>query len=793
MNNEIIWRCNRGISIRRSIVDSINNELVCLCPPGYYGHLCNHQNQRVSLTIQLQMSSDWRTAFAVIITLRDDQQDLIESYDKFNYLPAYDCNIKFNLYLLYGTRPKNISRNYFVRIDIYNKHTLEFRASWSFPILFPFLPVHRMAVHLKVPIKRIDTLDCENLSCGIHGHCRQYVNTNVSFCHCDNEWSGIYCNISHICYCSPGSVCLDSKICLCPLGKFGSRCYLEHPMCPCNNGGTCTQNDELMSEEDRFRCICPDGFSGSRCEIIDTSIVISFGPNVLIPASVHVHFIEVFRKEIRHIRTTTFRKIALDQDTITVYKSSRFHIVFVETKPYMYYLSVLQLVYIPSIRISSMVTQSKQCLSINELFNSSFITWHLLRRMKYYHVPCKEHANLACFYDHDNYMCLCNKDLGQANCFEFVHNMTYNCQGRNPCQHNGKCFQDDPKCPSSSACVCDDCSYGSLCQFSTNSFDLSLDVILGYQIRPNISFGEQRSIIKVIISIVILMFICGLLNSILCLMTFQGKKTREVGCGYYLLTSSCISILVTIMFVLKFSILIASQMSLITNKIFLSSSCKSMEYILKVLVNTTSWLYACVSSERAILAIKDTKFNQIKNQQVAKWIITFICIFTITTHIQDPIYRDLINDKEEKRTWCIIQLTPSIQLFNSIILFLHFFLPFLLNIFSAFIIIINVTRRRSTAQRQQTYLQHLRKQFHELKHLLISPCVLILLSFPQIIISFMSGCMKSPRNPWMYLIANFMSYLPSMITFIIFVIPSDTYRNELGETIKRINRHIHRH
>jgi hypothetical protein len=234
-------------------------------------------------------------------------------------------------------------------------------------------------------------------------------------------------------------------------------------------------------------------------------------------------------------------------------------------------------------------------------------------------------------------------------------------------------------------------------------------------------------------------------------------------------------------------------MSLITNRSFLSSNCKSMEYLLKVLVNISGWLYACVSAERAIVAIKDTKFNKIKNKQVTKWIIILICIFIITTHIQDPIYRDLIDDEEEKRTWCIVQLTPSVHLFNSIISILHFFLPFLLNILSAFTIIISVARRRSTAQKQQSHKEHLRKQFRELKHLLISPCVLILLALPQMIISFMSGCMKSPRNPWVYLIGNFMSYLPSMFTFIIFVIPSDTYRNEFTDTVKRINQYIHRH
>ena len=197
MNDILMIRyCNWGIMVHRSIGYNNNTaQTVCLCPPAYYGDSCQYQNQRVSLTMQVRAAFDFRIIFAIVITLRHDQQNLIESSDQIDYLYIRDCNKKFNIYLLYATRPKNISANYSVSIDIFKKQTLEYRASWLFPIIFSFLPVYRMAIQLQIPRKKIVTQNCKTLKCGIHGHCSQYVNTRTFFCLCNEGWSGIHCDI----------------------------------------------------------------------------------------------------------------------------------------------------------------------------------------------------------------------------------------------------------------------------------------------------------------------------------------------------------------------------------------------------------------------------------------------------------------------------------------------------------------------------------------------------------------------------------------------------------------------
>jgi hypothetical protein len=61
------------------------------------------------------------------------------------------------------------------------------------------------------------------------------------------------------------------------------------------------------------------------------------------------------------------------------------------------------------------------------------------------------------------------------------------------------------------------------------------------------------------------------------------------------------------------------------------------------------------------------------------------------------------------------------KIFDSTMHIFHFFIPFTINLFSAGVIIVSVAGTHSTTRKQQTYRQHLRKEFHRQKHLVISP------------------------------------------------------------------------
>ncbi|CAF3878345.1 unnamed protein product [Rotaria sp. Silwood2] len=215
---------------------------------------------------------------------------------------------------------------------------------------------------------------------------------------------------------------------------------------------------------------------------------------------------------------------------------------------------------------------------------------HHLRRIKYFHIPCKERLNLAYFYD-EEFICICDYDLREANCFPFSHSRNYTCEGLNPCENQGRYFFDDSKCSTLSLCVCDHCSYGSRCQFSTKDFSISLDAILGYQIQPNLPFIQQRLAVKMYISITTFMLAFGLLSNICSILTFQTKTSRK--------------------------------------------------------------FIACVGIERAFITLTSKSIKKTKHKRIIEWVTITICIFIILCRLQDAFHRKLIDDEEEHRTWCM--------------------------------------------------------------------------------------------------------------------------------------------
>ena len=660
----------------------------------------------------------------------------------------------------------------------------------SFGLPRKSMPVYRVAALLRVPFESNTTTVSDCVSGCLHGECVLYTNTKRAFCRCFPGWFGETCERPYQCHCANGSGCIGSDennntICVCPLGKYGSRCLLTRSSCspnPCLHNGLCVPEDERIAE-DRFLCICQQGYMGTRCEHEETRIEISF-PDMPIPLSIFIHFVTV-QPNAASLPVTVVKKVPMDQDSVIISQASEYHLIFVQISG-LYYLAFVRPTFLPGSRLNLPVTAAKHCPQIAELLNASVMASRLLRRKKCYHLPCRDNERLPCFYDEDR-LCLCT-DERHANCLDFDHKMTYDCRGSTYCQNEAQCFQDHPTCPSSMLWVSQECFFGSRCQFNSKGYSLSLDFILGYQIRQRLPFKQQATSVKVSLAVIVLLFVLGVINGTLSILTFQDKNARKLGTGLDLFTTSIISICVTVIFTLKFCLVVLSQRGTITRRSILNLSCVSVDMLLDKLISLTGWLHAAVAIERVVTIIQGVRFDGPKSTRMARKFILCLVIFVTLTKIHDPLHRELVDDLDEQRTWCVASYVSEIQFYNSIVTIGHFLFPFVINLSSAVIIIVKITHIRFKAGKQTTYQTELREH----GHLLISPLVLVILALPRLIISFTTGCMKSTRDPWLLLFGYFIACVPSNLTFVIFVLTSDTYKRQFVQTVNENRRTLQR-
>ncbi|CAF2145838.1 unnamed protein product [Rotaria magnacalcarata] len=234
----------------------------------------------------------------------------------------------------------------------------------------------------------------------------------------------------------------------------------------------------------------------------------------------------------------------------------------------------------------------------------------------------------------------------------------------------------------------------------------------------------------------------------------------------------------------------------ISNRVFLQIHCISLDFLLRVFLTMDQWLNACVATERAVTVIKATYFHKEKSKRIAKIIIAGLLIFIIGTSIHDPVYRRIIDEQndDEKRIWCIVTYPRGLTVYNSMVQTFHFLAPFMINVVSAVILIATKSRRQTAVQTRRTYRELLQAQFRQHQYLFTGPVLLVILGLPRLIMSFVLKCMKSKNDAWYFSIGYFISFLPPMLTFVIFILPSKFYKREFHESLtiylSRMKRHL---
>jgi hypothetical protein len=124
-------------------------------------------------------------------------------------------------------------------------------------------------------------------------------------------------------------------------------------------------------------------------------------------------------------------------------------------------------------------------------------------------------------------------------------------------------------------------------------------------------------------------------------------------------------------------------------------------------------------------------------------------------------------------------------MYNRVSTLIHYLLPFFIQIITITLLIVLAARSRNkTSDGKISFRQVLIKQFRIQKELYITPMIIILSALPQTILTFSLSCTKlTILRRYILLIAYLLSYAPQVLGFILYVLPSTSYKKEFGETL----------
>ena len=379
------------------------------------------------------------------------------------------------------------------------------------------------------------------------------------------------------------------------------------------------------------------------------------------------------------------------------------------------------------------------------------------------------------------YLCICEEDHYRAECFGY-NPSTDRCSH---CLSGGYCLQGDVNIRNDFLCLCPRCHHGKRCEYSTELMSFSLDSLVVKDIQKS-----QRVSTGIFISIALLIFLFGLFNNISSFFTFIRRKVRKFGVGNYLLIISIVDQCSLLLLFFKFiHIILGTNGTLFSHRNLNLYSCKVLSYLLSVSTRLTYWLTSFVTIERLCMVLFPTSVI-LKNPRLALGLSAFAALMVCSMHVHEVLYYTTIEDlsyTSANVTLCVTNYTQSlVSIYNRVNVLLHYFIPFLIQTISITIMIVRTasSRARTIGNQRETFGEIFRKQLKTQKELYITPLIIILSSLPQTILSFSYACggFNQSWQRYTLLVAYFFSYLPQVLGFILYVLPSTAFSEEFRQT-----------
>jgi hypothetical protein len=200
--------------------------------------------------------------------------------------------------------------------------------------------------------------------------------------------------------------------------------------------------------------------------------------------------------------------------------------------------------------------------------------------------------------------------------------------------------------------------------------------------------------------------------------------------------------------------------------------------------------FTITKSERLCIVLFPTSVI-LKNPKLALGLGIFVILTVGGMHVHEILYYTTIVDPSYTSvniTLCVTNYNQTlVSTYNQVNVLVHYFVPFFIQVISITVLIVQTarSRARTSGTSQQTFVDLFKKQLKMQKELYITPMVIVFSSLPATILSFSYACTELNQSWQRYtlLTAYFLSYLPQILGFILYVLPSTMFKQEFQQTM----------
>ena len=240
-------------------------------------------------------------------------------------------------------------------------------------------------------------------------------------------------------------------------------------------------------------------------------------------------------------------------------------------------------------------------------------------------------------------------------------------------------------------------------------------------------------------------------------------------------------------------------MFIVEDLLLVRVGCISLEYLLKLVPSLFDWLTICIAVERTYTVIKDVHFTKIvamKTLKISRWIVLVVYITNIVTTLHRPFHLILVDEpgfdgEPQGHPWCVLDFGSSLwNVYDKAINVCHLIIPFILNMLSIIVFILQRTNFELTSTTRKTKASRytiIKEQLLKYKSVLIGTMSVIILEIPRLVLTFTLACIDKNWHRYMYLLGYLISFLPLVGLVFIYIIPSPKYNQQFKTIVGKLS------